>query len=156
MRSSAFIVGNASRCVSPAHAAYPDKSCCTGPSSDPTPRSAHPYAKLQRIVGELLDVDIGAEHHETTDDLEPAWYKVKGYLEQQGILVVPKTYLPRDPKAFKYAVDSALDSSLGDTDLFVQLLSLVPGRKPDDPDGILDGAATYGLFQFARARDAGC
>jgi hypothetical protein len=81
---------------------------------------------------------------ETTEDLEPLWWKVKGYLEQQQIAVVPKQYLPRDPEAFRQAVDS----NLADASLFVQLLSKVPGRRMDE-------SRTYVTFQNTCAREAG-
>jgi hypothetical protein len=80
---------------------------------------------------------------EATDDLESLWWKVKGYLEQQQIEVVPKQYLPRDPDAFRQAVVS----NLADADLFVQLLSKVPGRRMDE-------SRTYLAFQHACAREA--
>ena len=56
---------------------------------------------------------------EVTDDLDSLWWKVKGYLEQQQIGVVPRQDLPRDRDAFRQAVVS----NLHDADLFVQLLA---------------------------------
>jgi hypothetical protein len=80
---------------------------------------------------------------ETTDDLEPLWRKVKGYLEQQNIAVVPpKQDLPRDPDAFLQAIKS----HMADAQLFVQLLSLVPGRN-------VDNQHTYVSRQYAFAQE---
>ena len=81
---------------------------------------------------------------EATEDLDSLWWKVKGYLEQHQIAVLPSQYLPRDPDAFRQAVVS----SLADADLFVQLLSKVPGRRMDEE-------RTYVAFQHTCAREAG-
>jgi hypothetical protein len=81
---------------------------------------------------------------EATEDLESLWWKVKGYLEQHQIEVVPKQYLPRDPDAFRHAVVS----NLADADLFAQLLSTVPGRR-------IDESRTYVAFQHTCALEAG-
>jgi hypothetical protein len=82
---------------------------------------------------------------QVTDDLDSLRLKVKSYLEQQQIEVLPKQqYLPLDPDAFRQAVVS----SLADADLFVQLLSKVPGRRMDE-------SQTYVAFQHTCAREVG-
>ncbi len=80
---------------------------------------------------------------ETTDDLEPTWWKVKRYLEGQNIAVAPTSYLPRNE-----AFESAVKENLRDVELYVQLLSLVPGRKLNDHQ-------TYASHQHECAAAAG-
>jgi len=63
---------------------------------------------------------------ETTDDLDAERASVKRYLDQAGIAVLPETYLPLEPAAFRQAVER----DLGRSHLFVQLLSTVPGKRP--------------------------
>jgi hypothetical protein len=98
-------------------------------------------APLKPIVAKAQPIVYLAE---VTEDLDSLWWKVKGYLEQQRIGVVPRQYLPRDPDAFRQAVVS----NLADADLFVQLLSNVPGRQMDE-------SRTYAAFQHALAREVG-
>jgi hypothetical protein len=81
---------------------------------------------------------------EATEDLDPLWWKVKSYLEQQQIEVLPRQELPRDPDACRQAVMI----NLADADLFVQLLSGVPGRKFDE-------LSTKATLQHACARETG-
>jgi len=82
---------------------------------------------------------------EVTDDLDGLRTKVTRSLQQRSIRVIPDTWYPRDPKAFRAAVDGGLNEA----DLFVQLLSSLPGRKPPDLKG------GYVGFQHLRARERG-
>jgi hypothetical protein len=82
---------------------------------------------------------------DVTDDLDGLRTKVTRSLQQRNIRVIPDTWYPRDPQAFRAAVDGGLN----DADLFVQLLSSLPGRKPPD---LSEG---YVGFQHLRARERG-
>lgn len=64
---------------------------------------------------------------EVTDDLEDLRDDVRRYLDQAGYRILPRSLYPNDPDGFA----SAVRSDLGDSSLFVQLLSAVPGRKLD-------------------------
>ncbi len=67
-----------------------------------------------------------------TDDLELERNNVKRYLNQAGVNVLPTTWYPQEPGAFREAVLRDLDKC----QIFVQLLSGVAGRKPPDlPQG---------------------
>ena len=82
---------------------------------------------------------------EVTDDLDGLRTKVTRSLQQRSIRVIPDTWYPRDPQAFRAAVDGGLDEA----DLFVQLLSSLPGRRtPELKEG-------YVGFQDHRARERG-
>ena len=83
---------------------------------------------------------------EVTDDLDGLRTKVTRSLQQRSIRVIPDTWYPRDPKAFRAAVDGGLNEA----DLFVQLLSSLPGRKPPDLKG------GYVGFQHRRAESEVC
>jgi TIR domain len=80
---------------------------------------------------------------EPTDDLDPIWWAVKSYLEQQNLLVVRPPNLLRDPDACSQAVVS----SLADADLFVQFLSKVPGRR-------VESGQSFASLQYDCARKA--
>jgi TIR domain len=68
---------------------------------------------------------------EVTDDLDEQRNGVKRYLEQAGIAVGPN-HFPFDPEAFRRTVREGL----AEADLFVQLLSDIPGKRPPDlPEG---------------------
>lgn len=64
---------------------------------------------------------------EATDDLEELRDDVRRYLDQAGYRVLPRSLYPNDPDGFALAVRS----DLGESSLFVQLLSPFPGRKLD-------------------------
>jgi TIR domain len=69
---------------------------------------------------------------EVTDDLDDQRNNVKRYLNQAGIVVFPKNDCSLEPKAFRQAVTEGL----AEGDLFVQLLSAIPGKRPPDlPEG---------------------
>jgi hypothetical protein len=71
---------------------------------------------------------------QVTDDLDVERNSVKRFLDQAGIRIVPDVWYSQDPKSFREAV--ARD--LAESELFVQLLSGVPGKKPADlPEGYL-------------------
>ena len=63
---------------------------------------------------------------EVTDDLDSTRTKLTRTLQQRSIRVIPDTWYPRDLEGFQNAVEDGLK----DADLFVQLLSALPGRKP--------------------------
>jgi len=83
---------------------------------------------------------------EVTEDLEPLRQEVAAYLKQAGINILPNNYYPRDAiKSFQDAVER----DLGNSSLFVQLLSAVPGRKPAElPQGF--SGLQFQLAQVAR------
>jgi hypothetical protein len=83
---------------------------------------------------------------EVTEDLEPLRQEVAAYLKQAGINILPNSYYPRDAiRSFQDAVERDLKNS----NLFVQLLSAVPGRKPADlPQGF--SGLQYQLAQVAQ------
>jgi hypothetical protein len=69
---------------------------------------------------------------EVTDDLDEQRNNVKRYLDQAGIAVFPRQACSLEPNAFRQAVTEGLSQG----DLFVQLLSAVPGKRPPDlPEG---------------------
>jgi TIR domain len=83
---------------------------------------------------------------EVTDDLDAQRDAVQRYIEQAGLRVLPETLYARTPAA---AFQQALDNDLTQSTLFVQLLSGVPGKKPQDlPQG-------YVRLQCERARASG-
>ena len=82
---------------------------------------------------------------EVTDDLDLSRSKVIRNLQQFGLRVVPDVWYPREAEAFRQAVEEGLAQA----DLFVQLLSAAPGRKPPGLDG------GYVGFQHARAHQLG-
>lgn len=65
---------------------------------------------------------------EVTDDLDPQRNELKRYLEQAGLHVLPNRVYAREPTAFR----QALEEDLARCDLFVQLLSPMPGKKTQD------------------------
>jgi hypothetical protein len=82
---------------------------------------------------------------EVTDDLEFRRLELKRYLEQHGVLVLPETSYPLRRDEF----EAVLDADLARSQMFVQLLGPLPGRRPPDvPDG-------YGWLQLDRARRRG-
>jgi hypothetical protein len=69
---------------------------------------------------------------EVTDDLDEQRNNVRRYLDQAGIAVLPKSGFSFHPEAFRQTVREGLSAA----DLFVQLLSAVPGKRPPDlPEG---------------------
>jgi hypothetical protein len=69
---------------------------------------------------------------EVTDDLDEQRNNVRRYLDQAGIAVLPKDTCSLRPDAFRQAVKEGLAAA----DLFVQLLSEIPGKRPADmPEG---------------------
>jgi len=82
---------------------------------------------------------------EVTDDLELRRDEVRRYLEQQGVMVLPKGGLPLGRAQF----EAALDADLPRSRVFAQLLGPMPGKRPSDvPDG-------YGWLQYECARRRG-
>lgn len=63
---------------------------------------------------------------EVTDDLEPQRDKVKRYLHQHGLNILPDSWYPREPSQFQQSMKSDLDKSV----LFVQLISEITGKRP--------------------------
>ncbi|MBV9248934.1 MAG: toll/interleukin-1 receptor domain-containing protein [Acetobacteraceae bacterium] len=71
---------------------------------------------------------------QVTDDLDSDRNGVRRYLEQAGINVAPKGWYSLDPNAFR----KAAMGDIAEADLFVQLLSEIPGKRPPDlPEGYL-------------------
>lgn len=71
---------------------------------------------------------------EVTDDLETRGDETRRYLEQADLRVLPDTWYPRDPDAFRQRVRADLEKST----LFLQLLSALPGKRPPTlPQGYL-------------------
>jgi glycosyltransferase involved in cell wall biosynthesis len=69
---------------------------------------------------------------QTTDDLVEEREQVRSYLRQAGLTVLPSFDYPQGGEAFRTVVADDLRRS----DLFVQLLGRVAGRKPQDlPEG---------------------
>jgi TIR domain len=82
---------------------------------------------------------------DTTDDLEAQRNAVRLALEPEGILVLPEgDYVGLTPAEF----EAAIASDLARSDLFVQLLSPTPGRKPKGQD------APLAQLQYQRASHA--
>jgi hypothetical protein len=81
---------------------------------------------------------------EPTDDLDGMWWRLREYLVQQNIRVLPEQYLPRSPGEFEMAVKEGLTA----VDLFVQLLSQVSGRRVNENE-------THVSLQNRCAIDAG-
>lgn len=66
---------------------------------------------------------------EVTDDLEPRREELRRYLAQMGLRILPTSFYPRD-SAQTFA--QAMTADLGQCKVFVQLLSGVVGRRPND------------------------
>jgi hypothetical protein len=82
---------------------------------------------------------------EATDDLDLQREDVKRYLKQAGLRILPSSWYPREPSAFQLA----MDADLANSEVFIQLLSGVAGKKTADlPAG-------YAGLQLQRARAAG-
>ena len=82
---------------------------------------------------------------EVTDDLINLRRGTESYLRQEGIPIFPKSFYPRDPKAFR----AAMQEDLEQCKFFVQLLGPNGGIKaPDLPQG-------YGGLQYELAQEAG-
>ncbi len=82
---------------------------------------------------------------QTTDDLWQDHKSVRDCLDQVGVGVLPRTMYPQDAEGFRAAAEKDLERC----DVFVQLLSGIPGRMPDDvPQG-------YPRLQLELARAAG-
>ena len=82
---------------------------------------------------------------EATDDIDSLREGTRRYFDQAGIRVLPDSFYPREPAAFQETVDSDLMRS----DLFVQLLSELPGKRPP---GLPQG---YVSLQHERALELG-
>ena len=83
---------------------------------------------------------------ETTEDIESKRERVRRYLDQSGIDVVPRNWLPRTTSEFCEAVREELQAA----DLFVQLLGSHSGRLPSD------GNESYATLQLRMAQETGC
>jgi hypothetical protein len=71
---------------------------------------------------------------EATDDLEPQRNGIRRFLSQVSIDVLPTSWYPQEPGAFRQSVER----DLARCGLFVQLISEAPGKKPPDlPGGYL-------------------
>lgn len=81
---------------------------------------------------------------EVTDDLEPQRDEVKRYLAQHIISTRPDTIYPREAAEFR----EAAGKDLADCKLFVQLLSVVTGKRPP---GL---STTYAQLQYDCAKQS--
>lgn len=82
---------------------------------------------------------------EVTDDLDSRRDAVKRYLDQAGVRVLPISFYALERTAF----EKALLRDLAESDIFVQLLSAIPGKpRPDVPQG-------YARLQYELAKAAG-
>jgi nucleotide-binding universal stress UspA family protein len=82
---------------------------------------------------------------EVTDDLDAESDSLRRTFEQAGLAVLPTTWYPREPEAYR----QALDVDLAKAKVFVQLLSELPGKRPP---GLPQG---YVRLQHERAVAAG-
>jgi hypothetical protein len=82
---------------------------------------------------------------QTTDDLYDERERVRAYLEQFGVKVVPENDLPQGGADFA----TAFEAELGRAGIFVQLLGNFASRHPPD---LLQ---TYALYQFEAATARG-
>ncbi len=82
---------------------------------------------------------------QTTDDLYDECERVRAYLEQFGVKVLPETDFPQGGSQFA----SAFEAELGRAGVFVQLLGNFASRKPPDLD------QTYSQYQYESAKARG-
>lgn len=81
---------------------------------------------------------------EVTDDLDDERDKVCRYLDQAGVRVLPEALFPRDPEAFR----SAMEADLSRAQLYVQLLGGLRGKRwPNLEQGCAQ-------FQYEIARES--
>ncbi len=120
----------------------PQKPQATKPSDD-TPAAV---AQGEPLVPAATDPSRPMVYlAEVTDDLDADSDGMRRYLEQAGIGVLPETWIPREPDAFRSQVAADLERSV----LFVQLLSALPGKRPP---GMPEG---YVRAQYDLAHQAG-
>ena len=81
---------------------------------------------------------------EVTDDLDPLRDEVKRYFEQANLNVLPKNRYIWDPAS----IQEALDGDIAQSDLFVQPLSNVAGKR------LPDSSKLYTRLQYERAIQA--
>ena len=82
---------------------------------------------------------------EVTDDLDPLRDEVKRYLDQADLNVLPKNRYIWDPAS----IQEALDRDIAQSNLFVQPLSNVAGKR------LPDSSKLYTRLQYERAIQAG-
>src|SRR5262249_23212395 len=82
---------------------------------------------------------------QTTDDLYDERERVRGYLDQYGIKVLPENDYPQGGQEFA----AAFDADVARSALFVQLLGNFGSRKPPDL------SQTYAQYQYEAAKGAG-
>jgi hypothetical protein len=113
----------------------------------PDERQAEYWSRLNRLAldiaatlkliagGGLQGGSHGVVVHlaEVTEDLEPLRFEIEAFLRQAGVDTLPKAYYSRETIA---KFQQGVEADLGQSKLFVQLLSTVPGRKPPElPQG---------------------
>jgi hypothetical protein len=86
-------------------------------------QNSRPLEEASQSAGEKGTVYLA----EATDDLDDLRDDVRRYLDQAGFRVLPRSLYPNDPEGFA----KAASADLGESSLFVQLLSALPGRKLD-------------------------
>ncbi len=117
----------------------------TSPAAGPVPPSARHSGERSGGHPEGHDVARGVLLAQVTEDLDEQREQVRSYLAQFEIPVLPAEDYPQGGDAFRAAFAADLERA----DLFVQLLSERPGRKPRDlPEG-------YAQFQAAAASAKG-
>ena len=82
---------------------------------------------------------------QTTDDLYDERERVRGYLDQYGIKVLPENDYPQGGQHFA----AAFDADVARSELFVQLLGNFGSRKPPDLP------QTYAQYQYETAKGSG-
>ncbi|MGO9134745.1 MAG: toll/interleukin-1 receptor domain-containing protein [Methylovirgula sp.] len=89
---------------------------------------------------------------QATDDLYDEALQVRTYLEQYGARVLPDGDYPGGGNDFAKAVRADLEKA----DLFVQLLSQVPSKRPSDlKQSEAEPSQSYSVFQYAAAKRRG-
>jgi hypothetical protein len=117
-------------------------AAAASPAAGSAPASAAPQAATEAAPSDDRPTVYLAE---ATDDLDDAAGALRRTLEQAGYRVLPETWYPREPEAYRQAVDADLARCA----LFVQLVSELAGkRSPGMPEG-------YVRAQHQRALAAG-
>jgi hypothetical protein len=89
---------------------------------------------------------------QSTDDLYDEAVQVRNYLEQFGARVLPDGDYPGGGTDFAKAMRTDLEK----TDLFVQLLSQHPSKRPSDlKQSEIEQAQSYSMFQYVAAKRRG-
>lgn len=108
-------------------------------------RALKASSEMPAIRAEIADNRPKVFLAQVTDDLDSLREEVSRYLDQAGVRVLPETFYSLEPGAFREAVGRDLEQC----EMFVQLLSEVPGKRPAAlPQG-------YAALQLEQAQAAG-